>query len=441
MKLNLSFRSLGRPFLFLWAGATVSTVGNMLVAFGLNVWVFQHSGSVMAYSGMVVATVLPPLLVLPWTSSIADRVDRRYVLVASNVAAVIIGLVLAVLLWSHQLEIWHLYAFNAAAAVVSAFVLPAYQATVSSLVPKEQLTRCVGLIGLSTGVLASFSPIAATWLLGLVGMAGIVLCNIAAACIAAMLVVKAIACMPPIEKSLGQKGRLSIRPVMRDLYIAMSFFKGRRLMGGFLAYVVILNSLIALISTLFTPLVLSNYPANVLGLIMTMGSIGSLLGSGVLFIKEKTKPMMKIILTCDVILSICILAGGGFHSIGIYMACAFLAMMAGSVAGGFGTTLWMRKVPLERQGSIFALVGAIAMLIASVVVVGGGFIAENILEPALATHSIWADRVDFLLGSSGKGQGLRLIFVICGALGVMLAMVALMHGRFRNMERYVPDSR
>jgi MFS family permease len=441
MKLDFSFRNLGRPFLFLWAGVTVSSVGSMLVAFGLNVWVFQHSRSVMAYSGMVVATVLPPLLVLPWTSVAADRVDRRYVLIASNGVAVIIGLVLAALLWSDQLEIWHLYAFNAAAALVSAFVLPAYQATVSALVPKDQLTRSIGLIGLSSGLLASFSPMAATWLLGLVGMAGIVLCDIATACIAAILIVKAITCMPPIEKSLSRKERLSIRHATRNLLISMSFFKGHRLMGGFLAYVVILNSLLALITTLLAPLVLSNHTANVLGLIMTMGSIGSLLGSGLLFISEKIKPMMKMILICDAILSICILAGGGFHSVGIYMVSAFIAMLAGSVAGGFGTSFWMRKVPLERQGSTFAVVGAITMIMTSIVVVGGGFIAENVLEPALSTHSIWVEWVGDWLGSSEKGQGLRLVFIMCGVLGVLLAFVALMHGRFRNMERYVPDCR
>lgn len=441
MELNLSFRSLGRPFLFLWAGATVLAVGSMLVGFGLNIWVFQNSGSVVAYSGMVVATVLPPLLVLPWTSSVADRIDRRYVLVASNVAAVIIGLFLAAFLWRDKLEIWHLYAFNAAASMVSAFVLPAYQATVSSLVPKEQLTRCVGLIGFSSGLFSSFSPMAATWLLGIVGMPGIVLCDISMACISAIFVVKAITCMPPIEKSLGQKDRLTIRHVTCNLFKSISFFRGRRLMGGFLIYGVILNSLLALISTLLTPIVLSNYTANVLGLIMTMGSIGGLLGSGLLFIREKSKPMMKIILTCNGILSICILAGGGFHSIGIYMACAFIAMVAGSVAGGFGTSLWMSKVPLERQGSIFALVGALAMLMTSIIVVGGSFIAENVLEPALATHSIFADWVGVFLGSSGKGVGLRLVFVMCGAIGVMLTLGALMHARFRNMERHVPDCR
>jgi hypothetical protein len=62
---------------------------------------------------MVVATVLSPQIVLPWTSSVA----------------VILGLVIAALLWSYELAIWHLYAFNADTSMVSAFVLLTYQAT------------------------------------------------------------------------------------------------------------------------------------------------------------------------------------------------------------------------------------------------------------------------------------------------------------------------
>lgn len=440
MQFDISFRSLGLPFLILWTGITVSLVGNMLVAFCLNVWAFQHSGSVLVYSGMVVATTLPALFVLPLAGNFADRMDRRYVLIASCSLNVIFSLALAALLWCNRLAIWHLYVFNVLVATVSAFEKPAYQATVSSLLSKEQLTRGVGLLSLSSNLLATFSPMVAGALLCVIGLPGILLIQITMACIATALVVKAISCMPPIATALDSKQALSIRGVLRNFYESMSFFKKRRLLMGLLAYVVILNSLLALVTTLFTPLVLSNYTENELGLIMTIAGIGSLLGSGFLFVTENLKRLMKIVLTCDAILSICILVGGSGNSLVLYSGCVFIAMLAGAVGDGCSTSLWMRKLPLERQGSIFALVGTIALIMVSVVTVAGGFLADHVFEPALGSGGIWGDSIGIWLGT-GKGRGLSFVFVLCGFMGAMLSMAALTHRRFRNMESFIPDGR
>jgi diaminobutyrate-2-oxoglutarate transaminase len=149
---------------------------------------------------------------------------------------------------------------------------------------------------------------------------------------------------------------------------------------------------------------------------------------------------MKTILICDVILSICIIGGGSAHSVIFFSACALIGMLAGSIGGACGTSLWMRKVPLERQGSIFALVGAAAMFMTPVVVVIGGFTAEKVFEPALASGGIWVDYIGALLGA-GEGQGLSLLFVVCGFLSALLSLAGLTHRRFRNMERFVPDGR
>jgi MFS family permease len=324
MQLDFSVRSLGPPFLILWAGTTVSLFGKMLTSFALNVWVFQKSGSVLIYSGMVAATTLPALLILPWSGNFADRVNRRYVLVISSGSSIILALALAALLWYDQLAIWHLYAFNVFVAAIAAFENPAYQATVSSLLSKEQLTRGVGLIGLSSNLFATLAHMAAGGLLGYIKLQGIV--------------------------------------------------------------------------------------------------------------------SIDIFMACNAVLSICILLGGSSNSLVLYSSCAFIAMLAGAVGGGCSTSLWMRKLPLERQGSIFALVGTITLVMNLIVTVAGGFIADHVFEPALASGGVLVDSVGIWL-NMGKGKGLSLVFVLCGFLGVLLSLGALMHKQFRNMESFVPDGR
>jgi MFS family permease len=440
MQLNLSLRNLGRPFLILWGGTTISLFGKMLASFALNVWVFQKSGSVLIFSGMVAATTVPALLILPWSGCFADRVDRRYVLVISSCFTVILAFALAAQLWIDRLAIWHLYAFNIFAAAISAFESPAYQATVSSLLSKKQLTRGVGLIGFSRNLFATLAPMAAGGLLGYIGLQGIIIMYISLACIAIALVIKAVTCMPVVEALTEPKAYFSVRSVLRNFVESISYFQKQRLLMGLLAYVIILNSLLALVSTLFIPLVLSNYTARELGLIMAIGGLGSMLGSGILFVSDALKHLMKIILACDAILSTCILLSGSSNSLVLYLSCAFIAMFAGAVGGGCSTSLWMRKIPLERQGSIFALVGTIALVMVLIVTVAGGFIADHVFEPALSSRGILVDCVNFWL-SIGKGSGLNLVFVLCGFLGVLSSLGAFMHSRFRNMDSFVPDGR
>lgn len=56
--------------------------------------------------------------------------------------------------------------------MILAFERPAYQTTESSLLPKEQLTRGVGLMGFTSNLLATFSLMVAGGLLGLIGLPG-----------------------------------------------------------------------------------------------------------------------------------------------------------------------------------------------------------------------------------------------------------------------------
>lgn len=445
MQLNLSLGSLGRPFLVLLAGITVSLMGPLLIAFALSVSIYQHTNSVMAFSGMVVAQALPPLFILPWAGSLADRDERRrYVLIGAGFAKLILALVLALMVWTHSLALWNFYAFNVVIASILAFEVPALKTAVSLLLSKDQMIRGNGLIGLTTNLVQILAPMAASGLIGFIGLYGIALIEIGTCCLAIVLVLKAISYLPTAasadEPSSVSQKRISFRSVMGNFTEAMSFFKRRRLMIRMLAYFVMLTSLMDLVSLLITPLVLSNHTANDLGLILTIAAAGSLIGSGLLFVAENPGRLMVIFLSSNVILSICVLVAGGGNSVGLYSVCAFIAMLAGAVGNGCVETFWMRKIPLARQGSIFALLWAILSLAQPVVAVSGGFLADKVFGPALATGGALANSVGLWLGA-GKGQGLSLVFVICGALCALLSLAALMHGRLRNIDSYVPDGR
>src|SRR5262245_3689130 len=89
-----SFRGM-RRFLILWAGQAVSMLGTGLGSFALGVWVFKQTGSTTQYAMISVATGLALIVMNPVSGALADRRDRRQLLLLSNVGAGLMSLLMA----------------------------------------------------------------------------------------------------------------------------------------------------------------------------------------------------------------------------------------------------------------------------------------------------------------------------------------------------------
>ncbi len=69
-KRNEMFHGLSASFYLLWCGETISVLGGGLLEFALGVWVYQKTASVLDFSGVVVASVLPMLIVAPFAGKV-----------------------------------------------------------------------------------------------------------------------------------------------------------------------------------------------------------------------------------------------------------------------------------------------------------------------------------------------------------------------------------
>src|SRR6185437_374038 len=108
---------LGPAFGLLWLGETVYALGAALTQFALGVWIFQKTGSARQFAGLFVAATLPATILLPWAGSLADRWDRRWVIVAADATATAMVVGLALLLMQGRLAVGHLVAFSAVSGV------------------------------------------------------------------------------------------------------------------------------------------------------------------------------------------------------------------------------------------------------------------------------------------------------------------------------------
>src|SRR5690349_5461092 len=100
-----------RSFLVIWIGQFVSNLGTSLGSFTLGVWVYQQTGSTTRFAMVAVIAGVVGLLTAPFAGALADRMDRRRIMLFSNIGSAVMTALLASLLLTGRLAFWHVYPF------------------------------------------------------------------------------------------------------------------------------------------------------------------------------------------------------------------------------------------------------------------------------------------------------------------------------------------
>ena len=143
-----TFRSLHQYNYRIWAvGAFVSNVGTWMQRIAQDWLVLtdltNNSGTAV---GVVMALQFgPPILLMPWVSRVADRVDRRKLLLATQSAMGLTALGLGILVIAGVVTLWQVYLFAALMGCISAFDSPVRQTFVAELVGEDDLPNAVAL--------------------------------------------------------------------------------------------------------------------------------------------------------------------------------------------------------------------------------------------------------------------------------------------------------
>lgn len=174
------FRSLSvRNYRIWFIGALISNVGAWMQATAQNWVVLTELSDTNAIAvGVTMALQFgPQLLLVPFSGAVADRFDRRKVLMVTQSLLMLLALGLGLMLVLDVAELWHLYAFALALGIVNAFDTPARQAFVSDLVGAEQLSNAVALNSASFNSARLIGPAVAGVLIALIGSGWVFVLN------------------------------------------------------------------------------------------------------------------------------------------------------------------------------------------------------------------------------------------------------------------------
>jgi MFS family permease len=130
-----------RYFRNLILGGTVSMFGDQFYLVALPWLVLQLTGSNVALGTALTLAAFPRALLILMGGAMSDRTSPRLVILVTSSARAVIVASVAVLGWFHILSLWHIYILAFAFGVADAFAIPALQALIPVLVPREQLTQ------------------------------------------------------------------------------------------------------------------------------------------------------------------------------------------------------------------------------------------------------------------------------------------------------------
>src|SRR5271155_1114243 len=134
-----------RNFQLFFSGQLISLIGTWMQSVAQSWLVYRLTGSALLLGSGGFASQVPVFLFAPLGGIAADRFNRRHIVIATQVAAMLLASVLAALTLLHKVQVWHVFVLASLLGVVNAFDIPGRQSFLVDMVGKEDLMNAIEL--------------------------------------------------------------------------------------------------------------------------------------------------------------------------------------------------------------------------------------------------------------------------------------------------------
>ena len=401
-----------RSFMVIWAAQLVARVGNGLTAFGLAVQVYHQTRSSTAVAVVMLAAFLPGVLLTPLGGVLADRFDRRLLMIMGDTFSAI-GLVVLLLAFRDGVaSVAVVCACVALSSVFTSVMDPAYRATVTDLLTPEQYTRAGGLVQFASAAQFLVSPAIAGLLMAHFGIQLVLVLDITT-----MIVTTS--CMVVVWRGIGST-RPSVRHSIRnDLSVGVGFLIRHRGITVLMVLATLVTFCMGFLQTLLTPMLLELSDEQTLGLVRSLAAVGMLVSSlaiSLFTMRHRQSTYLSLSLA---------MAGVAVAAMGITVDVvwigifAFLFFLTLPVLNTSVEVLARASIPNAVQGRVWGLMGLISQLGYVVAYTVSGVLADAVFTPLLTADGALAGSLGRLIGvGSSRGIGLMLVLVAAGLIAV-----------------------
>jgi MFS family permease len=409
-------------FLIVWAGQLVSGLGTGMTGFALGVHVFHRTGSAADFGLVLAALFVPSIVLRPLGGVLADRFERRIIIVLGDLGSAAGVLFLLLSLTAGELTLFRVYVGVAMSSASSALQGPAYKASVSDLLGARHYARAGGLMQLASAAQHLLSPMAAGALLATAGLPAVLFIDLSsfAVAVAAVLVIR------------GRTGGETARPhtaLRAELREAIQALTAHRSVLDTVLAVSVITLFVGLLQTLFGPMMLAFTDARTLGLVQSISASGMLASSllvgafGIPWAPRRT-------LVLGLLAAGCFLSLMGMRANVLWITATFFLFFACLPLINTAAEVLIRTgLPNELQGRVWGIVGLLSQLGYVTAYVFGGVVADTVFAPLLLPNGAMADSVGRIVGI-GSGRGIAFMLTLAG-IGLTLTAALSAVGRRR----------
>ena len=397
-------------------GSFINSLGTGLTAFGLAVVILRAYGTASSVAAVQMSAFAPIVLLAPLAGVLADRYDRRLMMMIGD-AGSILGLgVILMTLSSPRPSLGWICAGAVISSCLAALTEPALRASVTDLVTEEDYVRSSGLLQLASAAKYLLAPAVAGFLMPLVGPRGLLLLD-ASTCLVT------VACTLTVRRALAAEEPQHATPRQ---------YEDHNVMAGWLAIashpalrtLVVLMTLatlaIGVVQVLLKPILLPTVSTTEMGVVETVAATGMLVGAALVTAWKSAQPTTLLasgLAGTGAAMALLPVGPGAWW----VAACGFLIFACLPLSQAGAEVLVRTRVDNAQQARTWGTISLVTQMGYLAAYLCSGVLVDRVLQPLVEPGQSLSTSLGAVVGT-GPGRGAALLV---GLMGMVLALVAL----------------
>jgi MFS transporter, DHA3 family, macrolide efflux protein len=428
-----------KTFTWIWFGQLVSLLGTGMTRFSLLIWAYQQTGSATTLALLGFFSYLPFILLSPLAGVLVDRMNRRWVMLFSDLYAALLTLLLLGLFSGGHLMIWHIYLVEALTGACEAFQIPACSAAISVLMPAQHYSRANSLFSMARDGARVFAPLLAGLLLSAFGLGFVMRFDLVTFSIS-LLTLLTTRIPNPARTVMGEVAAGRLRS---EMTFGFHYIFQRPGLRSLMTVFLVINLLAALTYYSILPALIlarSGGQQVILGAVQSALGVGGIVGGFLMAVwggpKRRAWGVM-LATALSFLFGDLLLAVG--RSLTAWVSAAFLAAIFIPFISSGAQAIWQTSIPQDVQGRVFSVKEMLQTAVMPLGFLFGGLLADRVFEPAMRTGGGLVGAFHWLVGS-GPGAGMALMFVCTATLGTLTGLAGLFSKNLRSLDTSEPET-
>jgi MFS family permease len=365
-----------RNFRLFFSGQAISLIGTWMQTVAESWLVFRLTGSEALLGFVGFAGQIPVFLLAPFGGALADRRDRRWTLVATQSAAMVLAMSLALLTLSGRIRVWEVFALGALLGVVNAFDIPTRQSFFVEIVGREDLLNAIALNSSMFNAARVVGPAVAGILVASIGEGWCFFVN----AVSYVAVICGLVAMRRAPVKRETEGPSTFRRIAEGFRFSARTAPVRTLLL-LLAAISFAGSPYAVLMPVFAEKIL-HQGARGLGILMAASGVGALLGSVALAMRRQLRGLGSWVASASIAVGVALALFSMSRTFWVSVVLLVPVGFAFMVALGASNTLIQAMVPDALRGRVMAVYSMMFMGMAPFGALLAGALASRIGAPS-----------------------------------------------------------